>query len=98
MNLSDDERELLNAAAGSESGVIKCVSMNGGVRLGAGGREFIEDVESAGVQRADPRSEARWLHALRGLEDKGLIEPIGHKREMFRVTHEGYRLSDGSSP
>ena len=65
MNLSDDERELLNAATQSQSGEIKRVSTVGGVRLGAGDREFIE--------ADNPRSEARWLHAIQGLEDKGLI-------------------------
>ena len=86
MNLSDDERELLNAAAQSQNGDIKHVSTLGGIRLGAGGREFIE--------AGNPRSEARWIHALQGLEDKGLIEPLTPKRQVFRVTHTGYQIAD----
>ena len=86
MNLSDDERELLNAAAQSQSGEIKRVSTFGGVRLGAGDGEFIE-VDN-------PRSEARWLHAIQGLEDKGLIEPLSPKRQIFRVTHTGFQIAD----
>ena len=84
--LSDDERELLNTAAQSQSGDIKCVSTFGGVRLGAGDREFIE--------AHNPRSEARWLDAIRGLEDKGLIEPLSLERQIFRVTHTGYQIAD----
>ena len=84
--LSDGERELLDVAARSKGGDLMCVETMGGVRLGAGDREFI----AAG----DPRSEARWLHALRGLERKGLIEPLSPGGQVFRVTHEGYQRSD----
>ena len=86
MNLSDDEGELLNAAAQSQSGQIKCVSTCGGVQLGAGDREFIEP--------DNPRSEARWIHAIQGLEDKGLIDPLSPKRQVFRVTHTGFQIAD----
>ena len=86
MNLSDDDRELLNAAAQSQRGDITHVGTFGGVRIGAGDREFIE--------ADNPRSEARWLHALQELEDKGLIEPLSPKRQVFRVTHTGYQIAD----
>ena len=84
MNLSDDERELLNAAARSEG--IKYVRTFGGVLLGAGVREFIE--------ADNKRSEAQWTHALEGLENKGLIKPTSPKRQIFDVTHTGYQIAD----
>ncbi len=84
MNLSDDERELLNVAAQSQSGEIKHVSNFGGV--GAGTRKFTES--------DNPRSEARWFHAIQGLEDKGLIGPLSPKSQIFRVTHTGYQIAD----
>ena len=86
LNLSDDERELLDLAAQSRDGHIMHVATLGGVRIDVGNREF--------VTARDPRSGARWIHALRGLEGKGLIEALSPKRQVFRVTHEGYQRSD----
>jgi hypothetical protein len=34
------------------------------------------------------------MGALRGLESRGLVEPLGGDRDFFRVTSEGYEAAD----
>lgn len=42
----------------------------------------------------NPRSEAECRDALGQLVSLGLVESVGHKEEVFRVTHQGYLLAD----
>ena len=42
----------------------------------------------------DPRSEAKWEGALRRLRELELIEPLGFKGQVFRVTDKGYESAD----
>ena len=83
--LSDDERELLVAAANPQDGYITHVRTFGGVQIEAGGREFVEG--------DNQRSAARWAHALQGLEAKGLIESIGVEDDVFEVTDAGFEIA-----
>jgi len=40
------------------------------------------------------REEVRWEAALNELIDRRLVEVIGFKDEVFRVTHLGYQIAD----
>ena len=42
----------------------------------------------------NPRSEARWEGALNDLLDLGLVENLGGRGEMFKVTREGFEVAD----
>ena len=84
--LSPKEMELLWEAARSSSGEIYHSMTMDGEGLRANGRHFLVG--------ATPRSASEWLSALRGLEDRGLIEPLSEDHDFFRVTGEGYTLSD----
>ena len=83
MALSEDARELLSVAAQSPNGEIR----NLGGRISSGGRRFSTIRE--------PRSRARWSHALEELESKGLVKAHNRARQIFRVTHTGYGVYDG---
>lgn len=82
-SLSDDAQTLLRAAAEDKKGQI--VHWNG-TTISTNYKEFVEEDNA--------RSLAKWQAALKELSDLGLIEPIGHKREIFQVTSEGYKLAD----
>jgi len=41
-----------------------------------------------------PRTRTRWGEALKQLEDKGLIEALSEKRDIFIITHDGYEVAD----
>jgi len=43
---------------------------------------------------ADARTASEWLSALRGLEDRGLIEALSEDHDFFKITGEGYAASD----
>ena len=85
--LSMDAGELLVNAANDDSGRIMRIPYCGGLILSTNGRGFIP-------ANAGPREEARWKGALDELESYGLIEAASYKREVFTVTHEGYRIAD----
>ena len=85
MKVSGDAKELLGAAGESASGEIMAVGTLGGLRIGAGNREFDTN---------DARSEARWKAALEELERAGLVEAVSYHREVFKVTHRGYQFMD----
>jgi hypothetical protein len=84
--LSPQEMELLWEAARSSSGEIYHSMTMDGEGLRANGKHFLVG--------ATPRSASEWLSALRGLEDRGLIEPLSEDHDFFRVTGDGYTLSD----
>lgn len=84
--LSDGARELLLEAAQDSNGTIMNLGTLGGQMIQTNGRGFVE--------AGDPRSEARWKGAINELSQLGLIEDRGHKREVFFVTDDGYRLAD----
>jgi hypothetical protein len=46
------------------------------------------------LEAADARTAAEWLGAFRGLESRGLIEPLSGDRDFFRVTSIGYEVAD----
>jgi hypothetical protein len=85
--LSDQARELLVEAAVDRNGRVLSLATLTGRHLETNQKEFIE--------QGNPRSEARWLAALRELVGEGFLEPRGTKGEVFVVTADGYRVADG---
>ena len=85
----DAVMELLEAAKGSEDGVIMNVPVLGKlVNISVAGKEFPES--------HDPRSEALYKSALDQLLDAGLVEDRIGKGEVFHLTADGYNF-DGAA-
>jgi hypothetical protein len=83
--LSPQEREILKAAAQDKSGSIMRMSYIGGRTIQAGRLTFGEE---------SSRDFARYDSALNDLVSKGLVIAVGHKGEMFELTHSGWQLAD----
>jgi hypothetical protein len=84
--MSDEAKELLVAAATDPTGCLMRIRHLGGLVVQASGRNFAKE--------GDARSEAQWEGVIKELEDLGFIEDRGFKREVFAVTHEGFRIAD----
>jgi hypothetical protein len=84
VELSEDARELLKAAAGDRSGTVLVLHYLGGATIQSGGKAF--------VQSNDQRQLARWEAAVEELAMKDLVRDPTGKGELFRVTHAGYQL------
>jgi hypothetical protein len=84
--LSSEARELLLEGAEDKNGTVMRILTMGGLGIQTNGRQFAE--------RGDPRSEARWDGGLRQLRELGLLEDMGHKGELFRLTDKGYQAAD----
>ena len=85
-NLSPKEVELLWTAAKSPGGDIYHSSTLDGEGIRTNEREFLEG--------ADARTASEWFSALRGLENRRLIEPLSDDRDFFKLTGEGYAAAD----
>jgi hypothetical protein len=83
--LSEDAKALL-VAAKQDEGRIMYVQYMGGSDMQAGHKNFI-------VPYSD-REEARWRAALDELHGHGLVEDVGYKGEIFRLTKLGYEVAD----
>lgn len=84
--MSVEARELLDWAAQDKDGTILRFETMGGTGIQTNRRQFSE--------MGNPRSEAKWTAALRELQQLDLVEAIGYKNQVFRVTDEGYRVAD----
>lgn len=85
VTLSREAQELLRNAASGDGNILH-LKFIGGEQIQAGGRAFIED--------SNPRSAATWGAAIQELVSEGFVQPVGYKREMFKVTREGYDFFD----
>jgi len=85
-DLNPKEVELLWNAASSSDGEIYHSSTLDGEGLRANERHFLAE--------ADARTASEWLSALRGLENRGFIEPLSEDRDFFKLTAEGYAAAD----
>lgn len=81
-DLNPKEVELLWNAAKSPDGEIYHSKTLDGEGIRANERHFLAE--------ADARTASEWLSALRGLENRGFIEPLGEDRDFFKITGEGY--------
>lgn len=84
-NLTREATELLLAAVAG-GGNILVVAWMGGSTVQANDRNFVEP--------NDPRSRAIWEGAVDELHRIGLVQRVGVKGEVFRVTREGYEAAD----
>jgi len=87
-NLSREAQILLTEAARGDGQVLRLPLLKGTV-VQAGGKGYAEDT---------PRSVAIWEGAVNELEQYRLIHSPGLKREVFRVTREGYELAGLLNP
>lgn len=85
-DLNPKEVELLWNTAKSAEGQIYHSSSFDGESIRANGRDFLSG--------EDARAASEWLSALRGLENRGMIEPLSDDRDFFRLTGEGYAAAD----
>ena len=85
--LSREAQVLLKEAA--SDGQILHMHFIGGTAIQAGGKNLVED---------SARSVAIWEGALSELEKGGLVRCANSKREVFRVTRDGYDLADQLNP
>jgi hypothetical protein len=84
--LGEDERQLLIAGSEDRGGTIMRIRSLGGTRVQANRREF--------GQAGNPRSEAKWDAVIERLRQASLIEDVGYKGELFRLTELGYKTAD----
>ena len=81
--LSKEAVYLLKECAADPHATIMNVSYLGGQAMQVGGKNLIED--------GNDRSRATWTSALAELEAVKYVEPLGHKRELFRITRKGMK-------
>lgn len=85
-SLSDDAKELLLEASNDPNGNIVKLILLDGTTLQTNSFDFLTN--------GGAREEVRWEAALNELIDRRLVEIIGFKDEVFRVTHLGYQIAD----
>lgn len=85
--LSREAQVLLKEAVGD--GQILHIHFIGGTTVQAGGKNLVED---------SARSAALWEGALSELESNGLVTSVDPKRQVFRLTRDGYDLADQFRP
>jgi len=89
-NLSLEARLLLKEASQDRNGhIIRDLTL-GGLNVETNDKQMVEDKSA--------RNEAIWEAAIEELEKAGLIVDRGYKREIFRVTREGYELAELLNP
>jgi len=89
-SLSREAQTLLKEARQDPMGIIQRLETLGGLLIATNGKSFVE--------QNDPRTRAIWEDAVRELETEGLIADRGYKREVFRVTREGYEVAKIVNP
>lgn len=85
ITLSPTEKEMLKAAATSKSGSISKNEYISGRNIQIGSIKF-------GAQ--DPREFVKYESALKSLLSKELVQAIGHKGELFELTHTGWQIAE----
>lgn len=84
-SLSREAQILLKEGSQDQKGyIIRMVHM-GGMSVETNGKEFILD--------DGPKERATWEGAIEELESQDLIVDCGYKREVFRLTREGYEVA-----
>lgn len=85
-NLSKEATALLVEASQDRGGAVMFLPYIGGFHCATNGKDFADP--------KDPRSRAVWSAAIQELCEHGLLEPRGHKGEVFGVTRRGYEVAD----
>ena len=84
--LSDKARTLLIEASHDTNGLVMKIKTLGGLIVQTNGKTLND--------QGNPRSEAEWEAAINELCEMGYLQHEGHKGELFKMTHEGYRIAD----
>ena len=84
--LSDNAVELLVEGSNDSHGVIQNILTARGLHIATNDREFVDP--------GDPRSEARWRHALSELLDHQLVEDRTGGGKVFYVTLQGFQVAE----
>lgn len=90
LQISREAQVLLKACAIDPAGQILHLPQMGGLVIQASGKNFVED--------NNPRSRAMWEGAVSELENEYLIEAVGPKRQIFKMTRKGYAVADLIAP
>jgi hypothetical protein len=90
LQISREAQVLLKACSDDPGGQVLHLPHLGGVIIQVSGKNFVEN--------NSPRSRAKWEGALSELEDNGLLESVGLKRQIFKMTREGYAVADQIAP
>ncbi|MGF6663304.1 hypothetical protein QF000_004972 [Paraburkholderia atlantica] len=88
--LSKEAATLLKDASNDGNGQVMFLRHLGGVVIATNNKEY--------VGNNDPRLRAIWEGALEELERHNLIKAVSSKREMFRLTREGYDVAELVNP
>jgi hypothetical protein len=83
--LTREAQELLREAVAGD-GDVMVIHWMGGSAVQANKKNFVEG--------GNPRSQAIWEGAVQELVNEGLLDPVGYKGEIFRVTRRGYEVAD----
>jgi len=83
--LSDEAKAILKEAASGDGHIMHARYM-GGEEISTNGKSLIPNGES--------RTIAIWVGGLEDLTRRRFIKDLGHKREVFEVTREGYEAAD----
>ncbi|OPX54398.1 hypothetical protein SAMN02745127_02821 [Oceanospirillum multiglobuliferum] len=85
VKLSEKARELLLSAASEDKGVIMTPKTLGEQSIQAGKKSFGKNSK---------RDYAEYQSALNELVTSRYVQPVGHKGEIYELTHEGWQLAD----
>jgi len=83
---SNEAIYLLKEASADPQATILNISYLGGDAIQVRGNNLIED--------GSDQSRATWVGALHELEELGYVEPLDHKRQVFKITRTGYEALD----
>ena len=86
LGLSEAASELLVVAVQDKQANIYMSSTMHGLTIHSNGRNFVDGT--------DAKQESIWRGAVRDLERRQLIEDVGSKREVFRVTDNGFKAAE----
>ena len=84
--LSGEAEALLVAASDDRHGTIIHVQYIGGMEISTNNKQFVE--------QGNDKSRALWEGALKELERLDFVEAQGHRREIYRLTSQGYRAAE----
>lgn len=84
--LSQEAKSLLIEGSLDPHGRIMFVRFNSGFDIQANNKKFNEDNSA--------RTEAKWQNIFEELISNDLIQDVGYKGEIFRLTNNGYNLVD----
>ena len=85
-SLLAESRELLVECSEDPTGIVLSIRTMDGFNVQTNGKQFVE--------KANPRSEAKWKAALDQLTTLDLLEDRGNNGEVFGITNAGYETAD----